>query len=316
MHNIGTRSLALVAAFVLGHTLFSLAQASSEKADVIVTHARVYTVNAKQPWAEAVAVREGKIIAVGSEQEIATHKALETKVIDAGGRVVLPGFTDCHVHFMSGSIALTGVILDDAKTVEEYQKRVKEYATAHPEAAWILGRGWTYPAFGATALPDKKYLDAVVPDRPVLLEGYDGHTYWANSKALELAHIDKNTPDPPNGVIVRDAQTSEATGALKEAAQDLVEKMVPVLTREQRLAALRCAWVCRKPEKTESSGFTARVEISSISIFTMSCEKKESCRRAFTLRTFSIRRHSRRKRSTSSKTAGRLITMIGSPAEL
>jgi len=205
---------------------------------VIVTHGRVYTVNDKAPWAEAVAIRDGKILAVGKEVEIEKLESASTKVVDAGGRVVLPGFTDCHVHFMGGSEALTGVILDDAKTVEEYQKRVKAFADAHPDAPWILGRGWTYPAFGAEALPDKKFLDAVVADRPVLLEGFDGHTYWANSKALALAHIDKMTPNPANGVIVRDA-AGEATGALKESADRLVSKVVPPITREQRMDALR-----------------------------------------------------------------------------
>jgi hypothetical protein len=220
--------------------MFSAGQtvSTSGSADVVVLHARVYTVDKNHPWVEAIAIRDGKILAAGTEQSIAKLKGANTKIVDAGGRVVLPGFTDCHVHFMSGSEALTGVILDDAKTVEEYQKRVKEYADSHRDAAWILGRGWTYPAFGAAALPDKKYLDAIVADRPVLLEGFDGHTYWANSKALELAHIDKNTPDPPNGIIVRDV-SGEPTGALKEAAHRLVSKIVPEMTREQRLAALR-----------------------------------------------------------------------------
>ena len=223
----------------VGWAVFATAQAGSEvTADVIVTHARVYTVNEKEPWAEAVAIREGKILAVGQEADIEKRKSASTKVVDAGGRVVLPGFTDCHVHFMSGSEALTGVILDDAKTVEEYQKRVKDFADAHPDAPWILGRGWTYPTFGAVALPDKKFLDSVVADRPVLLEGFDGHTYWANSKALALAHIDKATPNPPNGVIVRDA-AGEATGALKESAEGLVSKAVPPMTRERRMDALR-----------------------------------------------------------------------------
>jgi predicted amidohydrolase YtcJ len=223
----------------IGSAVLSIGQTVSDgAADVIVTHGRVYTVNDKAPWAEAVAIRDGKILAVGKEVEIEKLESASTKVVDAGGRVVLPGFTDCHVHFMGGSEALTGVILDDAKTVEEYQKRVKAFADAHPDAPWILGRGWTYPAFGAEALPDKKFLDAVVADRPVLLEGFDGHTYWANSKALALAHIDKMTPNPANGVIVRDA-AGEATGALKESADRLVSKVVPPITREQRMDALR-----------------------------------------------------------------------------
>src|SRR6202035_4279438 len=112
-------------------------------------------------------------------------------------------------------------------------------AAKHPGNDWLLGRGWDYAMFGAAALPDKKYLDELFPDRPVFLEGYDGHTYWANSKALTLAGITRGTPDPPNGVIVRDPTTHEATGALKEAAQDQVAKAVPEPTRAERLAALR-----------------------------------------------------------------------------
>jgi predicted amidohydrolase YtcJ len=159
-------------------------------------------------------------------------------VIDAKGHLVLPGFTDCHVHFMSGSLGLTQVDLNGANTVEEIQKRVKEYAAAHPQLPWITGMGWQYPVFGPTALPDKKMLDDVMPDRPVYLVAYDGHSSWANSKALAMAGIDQNTPDPPNGKIVRDAK-GEATGALKEAAGDLVERLMPKPTREERLAALR-----------------------------------------------------------------------------
>jgi predicted amidohydrolase YtcJ len=231
---------AVVLATAVGSTLLSVGQTPTGpvSADVIVQHAHVYTVDKTRPWAEAIAIRDGKILAVGTLQTVEKLRGATTKIVDAGGRVVLPGFTDCHVHFMSGSEALTGVILDDAKTVEEYQKRIKEFADSHRDAPWILGRGWTYPAFGASALPDKKYLDAIVPDRPVLLEGFDGHTYWANSKALEMALIDKNTPDPANGTIVRDANGAP-TGALKEAAHRLVSKIVPEMTREQRLAALR-----------------------------------------------------------------------------
>jgi predicted amidohydrolase YtcJ len=139
---------------------------------------------------------------------------------------------------MSGSLGLTHVDLNGANTVEEIQKRVKEYAAAHPNETWIQGMGWQYPVFGPTALPNKKLLDDVVADRPVYMVAYDGHSSWANSKALAMAGIDKNTPDPPNGKIVRDAN-GEPTGALKEAAGDLVEKLLPKPTREERLNALR-----------------------------------------------------------------------------
>ena len=120
----------------------------------------------------------------------------------------------------------------------EIQKRVKDYAESHPKEAWITGMGWAYPTFGPSALPDKKILDEVVSARPVYLVAFDGHSSWANSKALQMAGITRETPDPPNGKIVRD-EKGEATGALKETAGDLIAKIMPKPTREERLAALR-----------------------------------------------------------------------------
>jgi predicted amidohydrolase YtcJ len=210
----------------------------SQPADLIITNARIYTVNPLQKWAEAIAVRGDKIVAVGERKQVEALRGPATKVIDAGQRLLLPGFTDCHVHFMDGSLGLTRVDLNGATTVAEIQKRVKTYADAHPNELWIQGMGWTYPTFGPSALPNKKILDDVVPDRPVYLVAFDGHSSWANTKALSMAGIDRNTPDPPNGKIVR-SEAGEATGALKEAAGDLVESKTPVPTRPERLDALR-----------------------------------------------------------------------------
>ena len=207
-------------------------------ADEVLINARIYTVNSQHPWAEAIAIRGDKILAIGRAKEITPHRGSATKVIDAKGHLVLPGFTDCHIHFMEGSLGLNHVDLIGTKTIEEIQKRVKEYASSHPDEPWISGAGWTYPTFGSAALPHKKFLDVVVPDRPVFLVAFDGHSSWANSKALALAGITRETPDPPNGKIVRDPN-GEATGALKESAGDLVSKLVPKPSREERLAALR-----------------------------------------------------------------------------
>ena len=210
-----------------------------EPADIIVVHGRVYTENAKQPWAQAVAIHAGKIVAVGDDPVIERMRGMGTKVINAGGKLVLPGFTDCHVHFLGGSLGLGRVDLAGAKDVPDIQKRLRGYAAEHPGDGWILGRGWNYAMFGSETLPDKKYLDEIFPDRPVFLGGYDGHTYWANSKALALAGITRETPDPANGAIVRDPQTGEATGALKEAASGLVSKVVPKPTQAEKLLVLR-----------------------------------------------------------------------------
>jgi predicted amidohydrolase YtcJ len=228
---IATLLIAVFSIFVLA------SDNTSQTADVIVTNARIYTLNPQQKWAEAIAVRGDKIIAVGERKQVEALRRPSTKMIDAGQRLLLPGFVDCHIHFMDGSLGLTRVDLNEATTVAEIQKRVKAYADAHPNELWIQGMGWTYPTFGPSALPNKKILDDVVPDRPVYLIAFDGHSSWANSKALAMAGIDRNTPNPPNGTIVRD-ENGDATGALKEAAGDLVGSKTPVPTRAERLDAL------------------------------------------------------------------------------
>ena len=179
---------------------------------------------------------------MGNDTEIQKLRGPQTKVIDAGGKLVLPGFVDCHIHFIEGSISLGQANLESAKNPADIQRILREYAAKHPGDGWILGGGWNYAMFGEENLPNKKYLDEVFPNRPVLLYGYDGHTSWANSKALALAKIEKDTPNPANGAIVRDAKTGEATGALKESAGSLVGKLVPKPTREEKLAALRAGF--------------------------------------------------------------------------
>jgi predicted amidohydrolase YtcJ len=238
-----TRALRLslqVLAFILGASLLSQAQSTNPApADTIILHGRAYTENVKQPWAQAVAIRGARIVAVGSDEEIEKMRGTGTKVIDAGGKLVLPGFVDCHIHFLDGSFSLGRVNLEGAKDAPDIQTKLREYASQHPGNGWMLGRGWNYAMFAPETLPNKKYLDEIFPDRPAFLEGYDGHTYWANSKALAVAGITRETPDPPNGSIVRDPKTGEATGALKEAAQDLVARIVPKPSRAEKLSALR-----------------------------------------------------------------------------
>ncbi len=227
-----------VTLFCLSFAMAASAQSKTQPADTIVLHGKIYTLNPKQPWAEALAIRGERIVAVGSDTDIVKLRSKDTKVIDAKSHLVLPGFADCHIHFIDGSFSLGRVNLEDSKDAADIQQRLREYGGKHPGSDWILGRGWNYAMF-PTSLPDKKYLDEVFPDRPAFLEGYDGHTYWANSKALALAHITKDTPNHPNGIIVRDPQTGEATGALKEAAQSLVAAVIPKPTRGEKLAALR-----------------------------------------------------------------------------
>jgi hypothetical protein len=221
---------------VLG--IFACKQQRSIPAETMLIHAKIYTVNSKDPWAQAMAWRAGKIIAVGSDKAIDAYKGRSTKVIDAGERMVLPGFVDAHVHMMAGAAQLERVSLNDAKTIGDFQRIIKDYAAAHPDKKWIQGMGWYYSVFGKGGLPDKKLVDEVVPDRPVYLLAYDGHSSLANSKALQAAGITRKTPDPPSGIIVRNPATGEPTGVLKEAAGPLVAKVIPQPTRDEERDSL------------------------------------------------------------------------------
>jgi predicted amidohydrolase YtcJ len=205
---------------------------------IIILHGRVFTENPRQPWAEAVAVSGEKIVAVGTDMQIAAYRGPHTRTIDAGGRVVLPGFTDSHIHFLEGSLSLGWPDLNGARSLSEIEKLLKPYATPEPSNKWIFGQGWTYDAFGEKALPDKALLDRLFPNRPAYFESFDSHTGWVNSKALVLAGVNRDTPDPPGGKIVRDAQTGEPTGALVEDARHLVKNLVPAPTSEEKLRAL------------------------------------------------------------------------------
>jgi predicted amidohydrolase YtcJ len=214
-------------------------QSNPSTADTVIVHAHVYTGNSKQPWAEAIAIHADKIAAIGSETDVANYRGPNTKVIDGTGNLVLPGFTDSHIHFLDGSLSLLQVNLDGAKTMEDIQRQVKSYAKGHPELSWILGRGWQYTTFGTSGMPTKDVLDGIVSDRPVYLESFDGHTWWANSKALELAGVAKQTPDPVGGKFVRDPVSGELTGAVKEDAADaVIRRAIPPPSREQVKRAL------------------------------------------------------------------------------
>jgi predicted amidohydrolase YtcJ len=155
--------------------------------------------------------------------------------------MVVPGFQDAHIHPISGGIEANGCDLNKAMNVDEYVALIKKYADEHPNEPWIKGGGWAMSAFGPGALARKELIDAVVPDRPVILWSRDGHTVWANSKALEAAGITKDTPDPPDGRIDRDLKTGEPVGSLQEGAGNLVEEKAPPDSDATRDAGLRYA---------------------------------------------------------------------------
>jgi predicted amidohydrolase YtcJ len=207
-------------------------------ADLVLTHARIWTVDKGRPEAEALAVVGDRIVAIGSATEIEAWRGPATKVIDAGGKRVLPGFNDAHVHFDETSAQLSNVSLKDARSPEELARRVAEHVKTLPKDEWVMGGQWDDQAFSPPRLPTKEALDAVVPDHPVFVVRYDGHMSLANSAALRLAGVTRATADPPGGVIVRDA-AGEPTGVLKDAAQSFVFAIVPPATHEARVRNLR-----------------------------------------------------------------------------
>jgi predicted amidohydrolase YtcJ len=194
------------------------------QADLLIVGAPVYTADPARPWADAVAVRAGRVAAVGPEREVAALRGPATRLLRLDGGLVLPGFQDAHVHTAAGGLELARCDLHEVDP-EEYAAAVARYAADRPDAPFILGGGWVMDAFGTDG-PHLATLDAVVADRPVLLESTDGHSAWVNSRALELAGITRATPDPPRGRIERDA-AGEPTGALHEAAMALVADLAP-----------------------------------------------------------------------------------------
>jgi len=213
---------------------------SGPAADIIVTNAKVHTVDKSRPTAEAIAVLGDRIVAIGSKAEIDLWRGPSTKTIDAKGKLVLPGFNDAHVHFVSGGQQLNSVELNDATSAAEVARRIAERAKARHKDEWIQGGDWDETKWSPAALPTKELIDAVTPDNPVFVNRYDGHMALANSVALRMAGITAKTADPPGGVIVRDAQ-GNPTGALKDAAMDAVFKAIPPLTHEQRMRAVKRA---------------------------------------------------------------------------
>lgn len=214
-------------------------------ADLVVVNANVRTMDAARPTAEAVAVFGDRIAAVGSNEEIRRLAGARTRIVDARGALVLPGFNDAHVHFLSGGFQLSSVDLRDANTPQEFAERIRAFASKTPKGRWVTGGDWDHerwPAVnGSAPLPTKELIDPFTPDTPVFVNRLDGHMALANSYALKLAGVTRSTPDPDGGVIVRDPVSGEPTGILKDAAQNFVWKVVPEPTFDEKLEAARAA---------------------------------------------------------------------------
>ena len=216
---------------------------SVRPAELLLRGGAVYTVDAARSWATAVAVRDGRIVYVGGDSVPAGHIGPETEVVDLAGRMVLPGFQDGHVHLVAGGVELGECTLFSLGA-GAMADSIRACAAARPDAPWVRGAGWELTAFPG-ANPSKGLLDSLVPDRPALFDAADGHSAWANSRALALAGISRDTPDPPDGRIEREPRTGEPSGTLRENAVARVSRLLPErsdaelgagLARGQRLA--------------------------------------------------------------------------------
>jgi hypothetical protein len=212
---------------------------TNQQTSLVFVNGKIWTADEKQKRATALAVSGNKILAAGDDKTMRRFIGKETKVIDLKGRFVMPGINDSHIHFLGGSLGFFEVNLTGARSLEEMQRRVAKFAKENPNQEWITGAGWEYVYFPNKRLPTKSDLDAIVNDRPAYLRAYDGHTAWANSKALEIAKVTADSKFSGFGEIVIDEKTKEPTGVLKEGAMSLVSRNIPAPTRERRLEALR-----------------------------------------------------------------------------
>lgn len=207
-------------------------------ADMLLSNARVYTMEAATPWAEAVAIRGGRIVAVGSDAQLASLRGAGTRVLDLGGRLLLPAFGDAHAHPIFGGISHSRCPLHEGSALADYQRIIAGCIEDTPGDGVVYGVGWSDALFPPNGVPRKEVLDAVSSTRALIFESVGGHSLWLNTKALQAAGITRDTPDPPNGHIDRDPATGEPVGGLQEAAMALVEALVPPPTPREREDAI------------------------------------------------------------------------------
>jgi predicted amidohydrolase YtcJ len=209
-------------------------------ADLVLLNGKIWTVNRIQPEAEALACLGNRIIGVGSSQEIRKWIGPKTRVIDLQGKRAVPGFNDAHVHLFSGGAGISSVQLRDARTPEEFRNRIRDYAAELPKGRWILNGNWDHENWSPARLPTRQLIDDVTPNNPVFINRLDGHMALANSLALKLAGVTRETADPPGGTIVRESN-GEPAGVLKDAAMNFVSRVIPNPGDDEIADAIRAA---------------------------------------------------------------------------
>ncbi len=230
--------ISLAAILAMAFCVFAAGQ--NLTADLVITNAQVRTMNATQKEARSIAVLGNKIVAVGSDADTKPLIGTRTRVIDAKGKLVIPGFNDAHVHFLEGGFQLSSVDLRDAKTPQEFVERIKNFAAKLPKGRWILGGKWDHENWTPNNLPTAAMIDAVTPHNPVFIDRLDGHMALANTLAMNQAKIDKSVKDVDGGEIVRDAN-GNLTGVFKDAAMAYVNRVIPDFTFEQKIEAAQAA---------------------------------------------------------------------------
>jgi len=205
--------------------------------DLVLVNGKVWTGDPARPWAEAVAVRDGKIFAVGRTSDVRALAGPGTKLIDLGGSLALPGFIDSHTHFLAGGFALKSIQLREAKSRDEFVALVAAKAKELGPGRWIVNGDWDHQQFDPVELPRRDWIDAVTSNNPVCINRFDGHMVLANTLALKLAGVTKDTPVPPGGEIVKDPATGEPTGILKDEAMGFVYSKIPDATFDENLEA-------------------------------------------------------------------------------
>lgn len=213
---------------------------SKPGATLVFHNGEIWTGRPGMVLQEALAVRGERILAVGSDEQVRSYISDETEVVDLQGRFLMPGFIDNHVHFLAGGLQLLSLDLRSASSPEEFVERIRRRAGELLRGQWITGGDWDHEAWPSAPLPRREWIDPVTPQVPVFVTRLDGHMALANSLALQMAGVDRNTPDPPGGHIVRDP-SGEPTGILKDAAMDLVTRLIPEPTPEEMRRAARAA---------------------------------------------------------------------------
>lgn len=212
---------------------------AAEPADLVLRGGDVYTVNITRSWAEAVAIRDGKIVLVGNDDETDVLIGPETRVIELDGRMVLPGFHDSHIHPIGAMLKTRMCDLTGLPGLEAYLEKISQCAADDTDSPWLMGQGWSHAWFDDNLRPDRRMLDAIVQDRPLTLTSYDGHSAWGNSKAMELSGISATTEDPPSGIIERYPGSREPSGLfLEDPAIKLLFKAKPDFSDDERYRAL------------------------------------------------------------------------------